>query len=183
MSKNLKIYSNLKKIFSERTDILDVILFGSVAKGKTEPGDIDICIIFREKIDKELINKLNKEFEHIHFSVLTADNFFKNPHSLIRAILFEGISLITDKKLSEIYRLDAYALFSYDIKDLENSKKVRFLYAIKGRKNQNGFVKDLCGKFIATNAFVIPVQKDREMIEILEAWNIKFERKQIYLMS
>lgn len=185
MLKKSEICLDLKKIFKKRKDVLDVVLFGSLAKGKTEPNDIDVCIIFRENTDSDFINELNQEkrFERIHFSALTADNFFRNPHTLIRSVLFEGKSLITNKKLSNLYGLNAYAMFTYDIRKLQNSKKVRFLYALKGRKNQTGIVEDFKGRFIAKNAFIIPVGKDREMIEVMEMWNIKFERKQIFLIS
>ncbi|MDD5651620.1 MAG: nucleotidyltransferase domain-containing protein [Candidatus Nanoarchaeia archaeon] len=183
MLKKLEIYSDLKKIFSKRKDILDVILFGSIVKGKTNPNDIDICIIFKEKIDKELIRDLNKNFENVHFSILTADNFFKNPHALIRTLLFEGESIITNKKISEIYGLKAYSLFTYDIKKLDNSKKVRFLYLLKGRRNEIGIVKEFNGNFIGSGSFIIPIEKDKEMLEILEMWEIKFERKSMFLIK
>lgn len=183
MLKKSEIYSDLNKIFKKRKDILDIILFGSIVKGKTEPNDIDICIIFKEKIDKELILNLNNKFEKVHFSILTAKNFFINPHALIRTLLFEGISLITNKKLSEIYGMKSYSLFSYNIKNLPNSKKVRLLYLLKGRRNENGVVKDFDGEFVGTNAFIIPVEKDKEMLEILEMWEVKFERKQIFLIK
>lgn len=183
MQKELKNYWDLKKIFNKRKDILDVIIFGSSVKGKLNPNDIDICIIFREKIDTDLLNNLNKKFENIHFSCLTSDDFFKKPHALIKTLLFEGVSLINKKRISERYNMKSYSLYSYKIKDLANSKKVRFLYLIKGRKNEIGLIKEFNGEFIGSNSFIVPVEKDVEMREILDSWSIKFQRKSIFLIK
>ncbi|MBU0963235.1 MAG: nucleotidyltransferase domain-containing protein [Nanoarchaeota archaeon] len=181
--KKLKIYSDLKKLFKNKKEILDILIFGSIIKGKSNPKDIDICIIFRENIDINLIKELNKKFEDVHFSTLIADNFFTKPHALIKTLLFEGISIKTGKELSKVYGMNAYALYSYNITKLSNSKKTRFVYLLKGRKGENGIVKDFKGEFITNAAFIIPVEKDYEMIEIFNSWEVPFNRKKIMTIN
>ena len=44
----LRLKKKVNRLLSE--DIVDVILFGSSAKEKIEPNDIDIAIIFRNSV-------------------------------------------------------------------------------------------------------------------------------------
>lgn len=174
----------LKKLknYLKNKDLIDVILFGSAIKGKTKPKDIDICLIFREKIDRSLINNINQKFENIHVSTLTVDNFFTKPHALIRTLLFEGKSLFSNRPLSKIYGLESLALYTYDISVMKSSDKVRFVYLLKGRNKEKGLIESLGGKFISTGTFIIPSSKDKEVQEVLEKWKIKYERKKIMLI-
>ncbi len=190
MLKKLKNYSVLKKIIKQLDlkDILDIFLFGSAAAGKEKPRDIDICIIFRKRIDRELIKSLNEQFEkkelNVHVSFLTSDAFFtKKTHALAKTLLFEGISLITEKPFSKVYGLASWTLYTYDLSKLKKSKKVRFVYLLKGRGEEKGIVEQLDGKFIAPGSFIIPIAKDREIIEIFDSWKIKYTRKKIMLMD
>ena len=171
------------KSFLKSKDIVDAFIFGSAIKGKTMPNDVDICILFREKIDLNLIRKINDEFKDMHVSSLTVDNFFTKPHALARTLLFEGKSLISGKSLSEIYGLSSFALYTYDISKMKSTDKVRFVYLLKGRKDEEGIVKNFGGNFISNATFMIPPSKDKEMQEIMEKWKIKYERKQAMLIG
>ncbi len=80
--------------------IVDIILYGSVAKGRdTSNSDIDICVIINEE-DEELKRKITQSIFETHFKkevqfqVFTAKEFVsaaKNP--LIENILRDGVSL------------------------------------------------------------------------------------------
>ena len=174
MLKRLKSYLKSK-------NLADSIVFGSAVKGKLDPGDIDLCLVFREKIDEKIIEEVNKRFENIHVSALTVDNFFTRPHALARTLLFEGKSMFTNKKMSEIYGLASFALYNYNISGMKPSNKVRFVYALKGR-GEDGLVKSLGGSFISAATFLVPSSRDKEMQEIMDKWEVKYERRQIMLM-
>lgn len=188
MLKTLKKYSVLGNIARKIKDenVVDIILFGSAVKGKIEPRDIDIAVIFRDQVDFKLINQLNRAYEkkgfNTHISSLVIDNFFVKPHSLIRTILFEGISLLTDKNLGENYGLLSWSIYNYNLTSLEKSKRVRFVYVLKGRGKEKGLVEEFKGKFLAPGCFMVPVEKDNEILDVLKKWNVKFERNKVMLM-
>jgi predicted nucleotidyltransferase len=189
MLKNLKNYSILSKIAKKirSDDIVDIILFGSSAKGKKDPKDIDISVIFRNKINLELNGKINEEYEkkdlNVHVSSLTVDDFFTKPISLMRSIFFEGISLLNKKRILENYGLTAWSIYNYNLTNLKKSDRVRFVYLLKGREKEEGLIKTFKGNFLAPGCFMVPIEKDNEVLEILNKWKIIFKRKKCMLMD
>jgi len=186
MLKNSKNYSGLfnklKKFLSQ--DIEDIVIFGSIAKGKGIPKDIDICIIFKYKIDLKKVRSINSKLgDNFHVSSLVADNFLNKKHTLAQTLLFEGISVSRGKKLSDLYSLASYSIYSYTLANLRKSNKVRFVYMLKGRKQEKGIIDNFKGSFLAPGCFIIPVEKDSEMLEIMARWNIKFKRRRALLMD
>ncbi|MBW2989981.1 nucleotidyltransferase domain-containing protein [Candidatus Woesearchaeota archaeon] len=188
MLKNLKKYSVLCSISRriKSKSIVDVILFGSAVKGKTEPQDIDIAVIFKGKADVKLIGRLDEACEkngfNAHISSLVIDNFFTKPHSLIRAVFFEGISLLTDKAIAGNYGLTSWSVYNYNLTGLKKSERVRFVYVLKGRGREKGLIEEFKGKFLAPGCFIVPVEKDNEILDVLKRWKVKFERDKYMLM-
>lgn len=178
----LILKKKVHKLLTE--DIVDVILFGSSVKEKLHPKDIDIAIIFRDSIERELLKKFQDGLgEKYHISSVVVDQFFTKPHSLAKTLLYEGVSLITNKKISDNFDLQPYTLYIYDLTREKPSKKVRFVYLLKGRAKSKGLIEEFRGKYISTSSFIIPVEKDEEILEIFKKWGIKFYRKKLLLMS
>jgi len=182
MSKNLNKYLKRKLKGIDLAEVADIFLFGSAAKGEEFPKDIDLCIIFRrtilENVIKSVENKL-KEF-NVHISFLAVDNFFKKPHSLIKTLLVEGISIVNGKPFIQNFGFSSAALYSYDLSKLKPSEKVRFIYLLKGRKDE-GIIKKIGGEWIADSCFIMPIQKDSEILIILKKWSIPFKRKEMLI--
>src|SRR3989338_8607142 len=94
------IISEITRQLVDIPDLKDIILFGSHARGTASVrSDIDIAIIFKEKISNEieiikivrlLKDKFNKEIQ-VHYFAL---NNFTNKDRLAREIKQEGISLL-----------------------------------------------------------------------------------------
>ncbi len=181
MLKKLSVYLKKELKGLDLTEIVDILLFGSAIKGKEFPKDIDICIIFRKKISEEIINEIEnrlKEF-NIHVSSLVVDNFFRKPHSLIKTMLVEGKSILNkEQPFIKNFGFSSYVLYSYDLSKLKPSEKVKFVYLLKGRKKEIGIIKKMNGEWIADSCFIIPIQKDSEMLIILKKWAISFKRKE-----
>ena len=186
MLKNSKDYLKLKnkvKRFVNK-ELVDIVVFGSAVKGKTIPKDIDVCLIFKNNIDLGIVRNISKVLgDNFHVSHLIVDNFFTKMHNLAKSVFFEGVSLITGKKLAEQYSLKSYSLFYYSLSGMKKSDKVRFVYLIKGRGKEKGLVKHFNGLFLVPSCFLVPLEKDSEIIEILNKWKIKFHRKKIMLMD
>lgn len=177
-----QLKSNWKSIWKE--EIIDIILFGSAVKGKLSPNDVDICLIFKDKPDLRLVREIESLLgDKYHVSFLDAGNFFQEIHSLSKTIFFEGTSILTGKRLSEAYGLVPKLLYAYDLSSEPSSKKVRFVYLIRGRNSAEGIVKKFGGEFVSNSAFLIPLEKDKEMQEVLELWKVKYTRQKLMLMS
>jgi hypothetical protein len=184
MLENLKRYSGFKKLLSreERLSIVDVLVFGSAVKGKERPRDVDLAVIFLKDADAEIIKKIEGYFEKgklsVHISTLNVQDFFQKPHSLAKTLLHEGISLFSFQPLFHNFGFSSQVLYVYDLRKMTPSEKVRFVYAFKGRDGK-GIVKRFGGAFIADGCFLIPIEKDGEILEIFEQWHASFVRRLI----
>ncbi|MBW2965806.1 hypothetical protein KY342_01740 [Candidatus Woesearchaeota archaeon] len=78
---------------------------------------------------------------------------------------------------SKKHNLKLFALYTYNLSNIQKSKAVRFVYCLKGRGNEQGIVKGLNGKFLAPGCFLIPIKNDKEMQDVFKLWGIKFKRK------
>jgi len=182
MSKNLCKYLRKKLKGIELKEIIDIFLFGSAVKGKEFPKDIDICVIFRKNISNEIIKEVGNRLknENAHISSLTIDNFLKKPHSLIKTLLVEGISIFNGETFIQKLGFSSKVLYSYNLSNLKSSEKVRFIYVLKGR-NSEGIIKKFNGEWLADSCFIIPIGKDSEILEILKKWNINYKRKEVLI--
>lgn len=105
--RNNHIYKVLSEIESKiikaaGSDLIDIFLFGSVAKGRdTINSDIDLCVLVKEK-DPKLLDKIrsiqfDRKFKHeMQIHVFTSKEFIdadKNNNPLIKNILRDGLSL------------------------------------------------------------------------------------------
>jgi len=90
------------------------------------PKDIDIAII-SEKNESISINGF-------HISILKPKDFFINPSSIIHTLFREGYSLKHNKFFSEIYRFSNKVLFNYNLSKFENTKKVRIVNMLRGKR-------------------------------------------------
>ena len=130
---NIKLRNNLKKIID--SNIEEILLFGSVAREKDRPNDTDIMIIYKDKINKEIELEIKKEIEKYYKNVVitskNSNNIFDETFDARENILFEGISLIDNKKIAEKYGFSSIGMFNYETKKLTNLQKTKFYYALK----------------------------------------------------
>jgi len=150
----LKIKSELKNLIKEK-NILDIIIFGSAAKGKLNPNDIDIAVI---SDNKNIKTELNKKF---HISIISIKDFFIKPIPLINTLLREGFSIKHNKPFSEIFNFENRTLFTYNLKKLSNSNKVKLVNILHGRNNK-GLVENYNGKWLANQVFIAPVENEKK---------------------
>ena len=174
----LVLRTEARRFFSR--EIVDILLFGSAVRGKQVPRDFDICTVFRKNVDNALVSGLHRALEKkkatAHISALTIDEFFRKPHSLAKTVFFEGVSLLTGRKLGENFGLHPCVLYAYDLTALPSSKKVLFVYALKGRRGEPGVVEKAGGQFVAPAALIVPLQKDSDISELLNFWRVKYTR-------
>lgn len=166
------IKSKLKKYLADR-EIIDIIAFGSFAKGKANPNDIDIAIITSKS---ERI-----EIPGFHVSMLRPEDFFINPPSIVHTLLREGYSLKSNKTLSGLYNFSSKTLFNYELKALKLSNKVKAVNMLRGKSGEKGLVEESGGEWLANNVFLLPVGKDSLLERFFTENSIKFKKHYVLI--
>ena len=143
-----------KKIFA-KGDIKDIILFGSIRKGKKNPKDIDILIIFTEHINKKIEQELKQEINlsTTDINSLTVKELEETSFIAKEGIYLEGLSLISKKAINETMGFNSVAFIKYTL-TMTGSKRVRFYYALQGRGTEKGFLNTLNAKRYAESVIV-----------------------------
>lgn len=167
-----KINIDLKSLLNNK-DILDIIIFGSFAKGKANFNDIDIAILSEKSID------FKKEGYHV--SKIKPLDFFINTPSIVNTLIREGYSLKNKKSFSELWKFSNGCLFTYDLKGLSNSKKVITVRLLRGIKKEKGMVENLNGKWLANNIFTCPINQEHVFQKFFEGKSIKFNKSYILI--
>jgi len=169
----------------KNSDVLDAILFGSIVRGKEEPKDIDILIIFKTLIDREFVYNLRKEFENetfnIHIMPLTYAEMFAPSFLAREGIIFEGYSLKFKKNFCSTFGLASFVLFKYHLNNKTNSEKMRFYYALHGRNKSVG-VLNIFNSYKFSDKFIIsPANESEKIRDFLNKNEIKYEETPILL--
>lgn len=63
------------------------------------------------------------------------------------------------------------------------SEKVRFSYALYGRKKGEGLLKSLKGPEVGKGAVLIPIIKQEEARTFFNQWDVEFKEKRIAVLS
>jgi len=172
-SKILSSAKNKLGKYLKNKNILDIILFGSSAKGKFSPNDIDAAIISEQEI------KIN--IENFHISLLKPRDFFVNPPPIINTLLREGYSLRNNKSLSETYNFSNKCLFVYGLSGLKPSSKVKIVNVLRGKDKRKGLVDEARGEWLANQVFIVPVEKEDIFEKFFINFKIKFKKSYILI--
>ncbi len=167
-----RIKSKLKE-FLEDKEVIDVIIFGSFVKGKAEPADIDVLII-TEKYFKKEIGKFHLNFMNLR------ELFLKFP-LMMNTLLREGYSLKHNKNLSEYFRFQNKIIFSYSLKNLNASKKVKVVNILRGIGKRKGLVEESRGEWLANQVFIINPEHNNIFEKLLLNFKVKFTRKSVLI--
>lgn len=176
-----------KELKKKNKDIFDIVLYGSIVKGKSNSNDIDILVIFhntklKERLDiiQDLKKKLKKYFEKLDIKSVNLNEFLDKTFLARQNILIEGISLINKKPLSESLGFKGYTIFTYNLSNLNHNEKTKFNYALMGR-NSKGTLKTLDGISLGKGVVQIPIQTSLSFEEFLKKWNINYKSKNVLI--
>ncbi len=167
-SKNLLKIKKLFRDILEDKNIIDIIVFGSAVKGKALPQDIDIALIYKNKINK---NKIPRE-KNLHISFISVEEFFRGL-PLTNILLREGISLKYKKPLAEIFRFKNMVLFAYSLEGLRSSKKVKIVNWLKNKKT--GITK-YGGVWVRRSVFFVPCVYEKIFADFFIKNKVKFKK-------
>lgn len=161
--------------------VLDVFLFGSVVRGKSNPNDTDLLVLVSKK-NEEVINKIyfyRKEIEKLEIKVhlLTFDYpEFISENFLAKGEFFsEAFSFRNNNFLSSLFGFQGYCLFKYSLNEMKSSKRIIFHYALKGRNGKKGILEQVNGRRLSDYTLLIPLTNADFFKEFLKNQKIKFE--------
>ena len=104
--------------------VIDVVMFGSFVRGKTNPSDIDLCIIITNEQEKNSIDlvdnlyQLEKKFQKkFHVSILTTDSIISG-NTLANTLITEGLSIKNNMDFSKIIGFTQKSIFTYNLSRL-----------------------------------------------------------------
>ncbi|MCK5449341.1 nucleotidyltransferase domain-containing protein [Candidatus Pacearchaeota archaeon] len=172
-SKTLALIKNKLKKYLKEKEILDIILFGSFVKGNENPSDIDVAFITRKNIEID-----NSDF---HIAVLTPEDFFNKPPTLVNTLLREGYSLKHNKSFVKSFNFSPKVLFNYNLSSLTPSLKVQTVNALRGRKGENGLVLEHGGEWISNNVFIVDSNNENLFEKFFLNFKIKFQKRYILI--
>ncbi|MBI2148490.1 nucleotidyltransferase domain-containing protein [Candidatus Woesearchaeota archaeon] len=177
--KNTKLKNKIKNLIKNNDNLLDIMVFGSLIRGKYKPNDIDILILFRDNVDKDLEYKIRKQlaFYYSNVSVIskTEKTLFDVAFDARESILFEGESIISGKNIAENYGFSRFACFKYNFKDWTNLNKTKFYYALNGRKKNEGITKKLDAIKLSDSLIMVTINKMELFKDFLDSWKINYK--------
>jgi predicted nucleotidyltransferase len=175
-----KFSKEAKKLYLKyKEEIDDIIIYGSALKGKKNPNDIDIIVLFREKVNKEaeysFRNALKSVTENTSVNSITINELKSGNFSATEGLYLEGYSLIRGKLLSEEMNLLGTAIIIYNVSKIKGSDRIRFYYALNGRDDSKGFASSVGAKRLADNVLLCKYNKIEEIKPFFEQWKIPIE--------
>lgn len=173
ISKLKKASKQIAKNYSE--EIVDIILFGSLMRGKEKPRDIDILLLFKSKVNKEIEYEFRSKVSDVVSVVSKTEKNYKIREFPAReGVLFEGYSLIKSKYIAEEYGFTSFGLFQYITKNLSNTKKTRFYYALNGRGESEGIIKRFNGIKLSDNIILFSLSSIEPAKDFFEYWELNY---------
>ena len=181
--RNKKFQSIITKFYNG--DIVDIVLFGSSVKGKEKPKDIDILLIFNKRVDSNLAYKLRKSLEMLNLKVSITPIVYKdlfNTSFLAReAFINEGYSIINKTTIAKGLGFDSFYLFTYNLKNLNKSDRMKFYYSLYGRNRGKGMLKILNAIKFSENMILVPVERIEEARDYLSSLNIEYKETPVLI--
>ena len=160
-------------------EVLDVVVIGSVLRGKAEPKDVDVLLIFKSKTNTDVAHELRKKMEK-HFAVVEVVQVtyaqLLSPAFKARSAYLFGYSILYESFISEAMGYGAKVLFKYSLEGFAQTKRMRLQYALYGRDSKSGIARLLELEKFAPTIFLCPLGNAERFKEFLEQWGIVHEQ-------
>lgn len=183
MLKNVLQNKEFKSAVTEamqHAEVADVILFGSTMRGKEQPKDVDVLILFSGSVDKEVAHVFRKKTEQagilVHVTSLRYEEMFQPSFLAREGIFADGYSFKARDFLSSTFGFSSFVLFRYSLKGKSESERVRFYYALHGRKGSGGVLRAYGAYKFGDNLLLTPATQAEQFVSFFEAQKLQFER-------
>lgn len=183
-----KLKESLKSLLKKESFLADIFLFGSALKSKEKPGDVDVIALLRDRNfgkAEDVIYSIKKLGDNLglnlHIESIVVDNLFRE--KIYASIIHEGFSIREMKFIRELLNFKSYMLFTYKLENKKPSDKVRFSYALYGRKKGEGLLRNLKGEIIGKSSILVPIEKQEIMKSFLKNWNIEYKGQRVSIFE
>ena len=183
-----KLKLSLWDILKKEKPLVDIFIFGSILKGKETPQDIDIITLFREKnfeVIEEILYKIKEIGKNLsiklHTEPLIIDNLHKEP--IYKSIIHEGFSIKNMQFIHDLFNFKSFLLITYNLKNKNSSNKVRFSYALYGRKKGEGVLKSLNGKELGKGVILVPIDKQSIINDFFKQWDVEHKEQRTFIFE
>jgi hypothetical protein len=99
------------------------------------------------------------------------------------SILHEGFSVRHGKGISGMMGTKPCMLFLYGLEGKSASDKVRFSYALYGRKKGEGFSSTMGGEEIGKGALLVPAGKSEAAKEFFYTWAVNAQERRVWVLE
>jgi len=185
---------SLAKAIANVEGVVAVILFGSRARGDYDAySDYDLIVIFED--EETMWTNRRKLFENVSklglfTQVLTRSirEFAEETEPTFRQnVLEQGILLYLRYPFQApafCENLRPMAIISYSMRDLPQTKKMRVIYQLFGKKVKGqsicGVVEENNGMRLGDGCFLIPIESLKKITQIMDEYGIKFRVLRTY---
>ncbi len=142
MKENLRTAIDFAEKIKEEKGVIQIILFGSVARGEDKPNsDVDVAIIYEGRDKFEIMKEVNKKKNEKIQATFLNINELSNEIELVGALSGEGILLYGRPIIikSGNTELEAKILINYSLSGLKQTDKVKVNRALYGSVSQSEF--------------------------------------------
>ena len=157
----------LRNVLRRYPELYDIIVYGSYFRNKS----IDIALIVG-KTDLMLQSKIIKELavDDANLHQIEFNNAYKNPVWL--TLTTEGFSIKENQFLKDLLGMVPMKIYSYNLRQLSQVKKVQFTRAL------NQTLKRINGVKFGIGVVLVPIKEVSYFEEFFEFWGLKYESKE-----
>ena len=161
----------LKPLLADQK-IIDLIIFGSTAKWKVVPADLDVAVLTTDTVDRaRLRDKVKTIFpKPVHLQFVSLQDF---DSFIMITLIREGYSVKHCSYLKDLYGLKPVVLYKYDLRSLTPSQKVLFSRGLKNFKN----IEKLSNRVV-----LVPTSTSGEFESFLRLWKLDLDAREYSLL-
>lgn len=199
-----KIAFEFARRVSKIEKVVEVILFGSVAKGEADRrSDIDILVVLDQKgkpklEEHEEISKISlevgEEFDTNISLILSDREFSSMDEYFVESVLSEGkIIYAREARIAKKEWLKPWYILSYSLKELPHSDKMRIKKIFYGKEIKSrhgdkvyihkykGLLKEIGGASLGRGCIIIPAKFIGEFEDILKKYKAKYKKMLVWI--
>lgn len=180
LKKHLKLQSLKKSLLSiykkNKEKVFDIVLFGSILKEKDNVSDIDVAVVFKDKVDNDILKKIRSLNKFIHVDYLRLTELYSE--DLWKTLIREGFSIVYKNKLSSVFNLKSYGLFTYDLRNVK--RKSRFSQVLMGYKAES-VLKKTNGEILRPGVILVPIDNVEYFRDFLNRWEVRYRLKYVFV--
>jgi predicted nucleotidyltransferase len=184
--------SNLVEVISSISEVIAIILFGSIARGDyDEYSDYDLLVIFKDKESmwkrwNEVFKKVGELKLLIHLIPKSLEEFLNSEPTFLTEIFKHG-KLIYAKYPYQFYmkplNLKHMLLLVYNMRNMKQKDKMKLFYKLYGKKENKsaGLVNRLDGLKINNGCIIVPEENSEVILKVLKEYGTEVKALKIYI--